>query len=462
MSSHNQRTWADALLGVALVIVFVLTSDAAGQRASTATGAEPAFIDGLFTPAENAKILSLSPLGETPNDETNAVVGDPRATHFGQFLFFDERLSANGKVSCASCHRPDHGFSTPDRLGQGLSHTPRHPPSLLNVAYHRWFDWDGKADSLWAQAVRPLESPGEHGFTRTQLAQLIYNDPPLRKAYEMIFGPMPDLSDEVRFPRKACPFPEDPTVPWHQTWLAIPEHPYHQAWLTMQSGDRKLINRIFTNVTKSIAAYESRLISKDAPFDRYVEGLREQDPEKLAAISPPAKAGLKLFIGKARCVVCHNGPNFTDMTFHNIGLGIRPWLAQHDEGRYYGVAYVKKSPFSAIGDYSDNPHGERADWLSFLMRTHDTPSQFKTPSLRNVALTPPYMHGGHFDTLEDVIRFYSKLDESPAIGLRENTLKPLGLTDEEIHELVEFLKTLTGQPVDQALTHRPHSPSYAE
>ncbi|MGI9303221.1 MAG: cytochrome-c peroxidase [Gammaproteobacteria bacterium] len=458
MSSRIQR--AGVLPGVAVVVALVLSSQAAGQESVVTAVPETAFVDGAFTPAEIARILSLSPLGEMPNDETNAIADDPRAAHLGQFLFFDERLSANGKVSCASCHRPDHGFSTPDRLGHGLSRTTRHPPSLLNVAYHRWFDWDGKADSLWAQAVRPLESPDELGFTRTQLARLIYNDPSLRKAYEAIFGPMPDLSDEARFARKACPFPENPTVPWHQTWLAVPEHPLHQAWLTMQPRDREVINRILTNVTKSIAAYESRLISSDATFDRYVEGLRERNPEKLAAISPAAKGGLKLFIGTAQCIVCHNGPNFTDMTFHNIGLGIRSWLVERDEGRYYGVAYVKKSPFSALGDYSDDPRGKRAQWSSFLIRTHDTPSQFKTPSLRGVALTPPYMHGGHFDTLEDVVRFYSELDESPAIGVRESTLQPRGLSDEEIHELVQFLKTLTGRPVDPALTQKPGSPSY--
>ncbi|MGI9332038.1 MAG: cytochrome-c peroxidase [Gammaproteobacteria bacterium] len=437
----------------------VAASAVLGVILAAASGAKPGLVDGTFTPDEVAAILELSPLEDVPEDETNAVANDPRAARLGQFLFFDTRLSANGRVSCASCHRPDHGFSVPARLGQGLGQTPRHPPSLLNVAYQRWFDWDGKADSLWAQAVRPLEAPGEHGLTRTELARLIVAEPPLRQAYEEIFGAIPELSDAERFPDRARDYAETPRHQYHEYWMAVPVHPHHQAWLEMAPADRSTVNRIFTNVTKSVAAYVARLSSRNAPFDRYVAALREEDATSYAAISEKAKRGLKSFIGKARCLLCHGGPNFTDNAFHNTGLGPRPWLDSGDAGRFDGVAYVKKSPFSAIGHYSDERDGMHAQELRFLRRTTDDRGQFKTPSLRNVALTPPYMHGGHFDTLEEVVRFYSTLDERPAVGHREATLHALGLSELEIEDLIEFMNTLTGERLEPPLTRRPASPS---
>ncbi len=399
-----------------------------------------------FTSEQRETIASLSPLPPVPEDPTNAVADSSEAAHFGRFLFFDERLSRNGEVSCASCHRPSHGFSVPTRLGRGLEKTRRHPPTLLNAAYQKWYDWDGKADSLWAQAARPLEHPGEQGMTRTRLVRLVANEPELRRAYERVFGSVPDVESKRRFPPEARPVPEreDSTA--------------NRAWESMAPADRERVNRTFSNLTKAIAAYQRELISREAPFDRYVEGLESGDASKQQAISPAARRGLELFIGEADCINCHNGPNFSDGAFHNLGLGSRPWLPARDEGRWEGVPAVKESAFNAAGPMSDARQGERAEWVEYLKRTAEDHGQFKTPSLRSVELTAPYMHGGHFRTLEEVVRFYSTLDEQTTVGHREEMLEPLGLSDREVEDLVAFLRSLTGESLDPELLAPPDSP----
>lgn len=402
--------------------------------------------DEPFTNDEIATIETLSPLPEPPEDPTNRVSGDADAAHLGRFLFFDERLSANGEVSCASCHRPNHGFSVPTRLGEGIGSTRRHPPSLLNVAHHSWFDWDGKADSLWSQALRPLENPDEQGTTRVAVAKTVGAHDGLRRAYRAVFGELPDLSSDERYPPAARPRPD------------AAESEAHQKWTSMEDGDRERVNRIFSNVAKAIAAYERRLTSGDAPFDRYVEGLESGDGQKLEALSPRAKRGLELFVDEARCINCHNGPNFTDGTFHNLGLEPRPWLDRRDLGRWRGVPRVKSFVFNATGPYSDRTDGRDGDAIRFLRRTAEARGQFKTPSLRNVARTPPYMHGGHFETLEEVVRFYSTLHEQPNVGHREEMLEPLGLTDAQIDDLVAFLRSLSGARPDSRLLRPPDSP----
>jgi len=399
-----------------------------------------------FSPAERETIRTLSPLPEVPRDPTNAVSGDPKAAQVGRFLFYETRLSDDGEVSCASCHRPNHGFSVPTRLGRGIDETPRHPPSLLNAAYQKWYDWDGKADSLWAQALRPLENPDEHGFSRTRAARLVASDPELRAGYEAVFGSLPALESADRFPPEARPVRGDP------------ESSAHRAWEGMTDEDRRTVNRVASNLTKAMAAYQERLVAGASPFDRYVEGLESGDREKLEALSPSAKRGLKLFVGEAECVNCHNGPALSDGAFHNLGLESRPWLPAADEGRWEGVPSVKANAFNATGPFSDAPESEDADWIAYLKRTSEDHGQFKTPTLRNVALTAPYMHGGHFSTLEEVVEFYSILDEQPEVGHREEMLEPLGLSEREIDDLVAFLRSLTGRELPARLRRPPASP----
>ncbi len=421
------------------------TGDEGGPQPSPSGLADPT---GFFTAEELEKIDALSPDGPlVPTDPTNAVADDPAATRLGHFLYFDTRLSGDGEQSCATCHVPDHGFADPKKLSEAMGTTARHAPTLLNAAFNRWYFWDGRTDSLWSQAIKPLEAPNEQGTTRLDVAHLIADDAELTQSYENVFGALPDLSDTDRFPESGRPVSGDS------------DHAHNQAWESMTSEDRRAINRVLTNVTKAIAAYEMKLVSLDAPFDRYVEGLRDGDEAKLEALSESQRRGLKLFIGRAGCTKCHSGPLMTNLEFHNLGFEPRDWLDPNDFGRYDAITDVKDDPFNAAGEFSDGPDSERAKELRFLAQQPENEGQFKTPTLRNVELTPPYMHGGHFETLEEVVRFYSEIDEAPVlVGHRDETLVQLDLSDQEVADLVAFLESLTGAPVEDALNSRPESP----
>ncbi len=413
--------------------------EAPGDRARAVATPAP-LADGLFTPEEVRELVKMAPPDGLPKDPTNEVSGDPRAVALGQRLFFDRGLSSNGKVSCASCHDPDGAFTTSSRLGQGVGSvtTPRHPPSILNAAWSPWLDWDGKADSLWMQAMRPLESDIEHGVTRMEIARRVLSEPSLRVAYVELFGPAPDLSDTSRFPPRAMPGPEGSNEPAHTTWAA------------MTPEDRATVDAVFVRATKAIAAYEERLVSTGSPLDRYVVALRDRTDEGLDALTPQQKEGLKVYLNQGRCITCHNGPMLSDFAFHNLGLGPRDWAPDPDEGRWLGVPEVKSSPFNAAGPHSADPNGERADWVTYLRRTPEDHGQFRTPSLRNVSRTAPYMHAGHFETLDAVVSFYQHLDEPVLLGHREDALVPAPISFEMRQALVALMNGAMDSPMPPA------------
>jgi cytochrome c peroxidase len=148
---------------------------------------------------------------------------------------------------------------------------------------------------------------------------------------------------------------------------------------------------------------------------------------------------------------------FTNGAFHNIGLGPRNYLSAGDLGRYAGIDWVQENPFNGAGTYSDDPDFG-AHKLNYLAQGDEHLGAFKVPSLRNVANTAPYMHGGHFETLTDVVEYYSDLDETPSMGHREESLLPLELSDAQIADLVAFLDALSGSPLDASLLEQPASP----
>jgi cytochrome c peroxidase len=398
-----------------------------------------------FTDEEISRIQQHSPLPPPPPDPTNAVAGDPTAAHLGQYLFFDRRLSSTGSVSCASCHDPELGWGNGKRVGEAIGLTTRNVPTLWNTAYNRWFFWDGRADSQWAQALQPLEDPAEHGGSRLQYVQLICRDRNLREAYETVFGALPELSRLDRLPSVGGPVGTD-------------LNSERDAWESLSESDRQLVDRIFSNLGKAIAAYARKIVSHDAPFDRFAQGLRDGDPAKLAALSLSAQRGLKLFIGLGNCRLCHVGPNFTDGEFHSLGLAPRDG-APRDPGRHAGVHRLLADPFNTLGPYSDAPGYSGRDHLRFLAPNEATRGQFKTPTLRSVAETGPYMHDGRFERLEEVIQFYSTREgaEAPHHGA-ESVLQPLHLSDSGRDDLVAFLRSLTGAPLEQALKRQPETP----
>ncbi len=400
-----------------------------------------------FTQDELRRIRRHSPLEPAPRDTTNRAANHPVAAHLGRFLFYDTGLSSNGSVSCATCHNPKRGFADGKPLAEALGRVNRHSPSLWNVVYNRWYYWDGRADSLWAQAMGPIENPAEMGFSRVEVAHYLNQDARLRNTYVAVFGPLPDLSDEKRFPETGRPIPDHP------------QHPHHVAWSSMKSEDQATINRVFTNVCKAIAAYESLLISRHSAFDVFVEGLEDGDAEKLRALSTSAQRGLKLFVGKANCRLCHGGPNFTDGEFHDTRVSPLNGGRPRDAGRLKGARKVLMNPFNAAGEYSDDRSSRTRSKLEFLANPPENWGRFKTPSLRNVALSPPYMHQGQFATLGRVLLHYSTMEGAlPPGHHREVILKPLNLAPGEIDDLLAFLQSLTDIDIDPELMRQPKSP----
>ncbi len=240
-----------------------------------------------------------------------------------------------------------------------------------------------------------------------------------------------------------------------------------EAWAAMTAADRTAVNRVFSNLGKALEAYERKLVSGAAPFDTYVDGLRTGDPAKTAALSPAAARGLKLFVGAANCHACHAGPALSDGEFHNLGL---PLLAGEapDPGRADGTPRLLRADiFNAaepvFSARKRRPSAGTAQLrLQFLPPPKSQLGAFKTPSLRNVALTAPYMHDGRFADLPEVLEFYgASKTASPfrLVGTRDAnlTLVPR-LTADQRADLVAFLMALTGTPPPSALTEPPREP----
>lgn len=395
----------------------------------------PAAAAVTFSAEELRRIAQHSPLPAPPPDPTNRVADRREAALLGQRLFFETSLSASGRVSCASCHQPGRGWSNGEPLADGERLTRRHVPTLWNVAYGRWFFWDGRADSLWSQALEVLEGELDLASNRLRLVHSVQRDGGLRAAYEGVFGPLADFSDRRRFPADGRPDPDRP------------EGALNRSWSAMREVDQQAVDQVFVNLGKALAAYQRRLISRNSPFDRFAAGLR-QGGDSPAAISPSAQRGLKLFVGKAGCRLCHSGPNFSDGEFHR--LGVPESASFSDLARLRGIYLLLRNPFNGIGPWSDAP---AASPTRFLPRDeHHGFNELKTPTLRNVAETAPYMHNGRFGTLEDVVRFYSTQAGAPSSPPAEKLVRPLHLSSGEIADLVSFLESLTGEPLDPALT----------
>ncbi len=343
--------------------------------------------------------LSLANLPELPPDPSNAVADNPDAAAFGERLFFDPRLSANGGISCATCHQPVRHFTDGLPKGQAIGTSKRNTPSIVGSAYSPWLYWDGRRDSQWAQALSPLEDPNEHGSSRLQVVAIVAGDEAYRASYKALFGEFGNISGE------------DPVA----------------------------LNTAFANVGKAIAAFERTLLPAASRFDDYVAALVGDDAkEQETLFSEDEVEGLRLFIGKADCTQCHNGPLFTNNEFHNTGVLSSPGELP-DKGRAIGVREVLADPFNCFGEYSDDPKRQCAE-LTFVRTGPELIGAVRTPSLRNVEMTSPYMHKGQIATLAEVLRHYNG---APDAMIGHNEAKPRELGSRELRQLEAFLKTLT-------------------
>ena len=371
-------------------------------------------------------IGSLPPL---PPDPSNRYGDDPAAAILGERLFFDTRFSSNGQVACATCHLPQLGYQDGKQFSNGVGITNRRAMPIAGTAYSPWLFWDGRKDSQWAQALGPLESPVEHGGDRTQYAHLIAQQ--YKSEYEAIFGALPDLTS---LPPSAGP---------------VENAVARAAWETMSEQNRAMVTRIYANMGKTIAAYERRIMPAPSRFDTYTEAVINGDAAVMAAtLTADEVAGLRLFIGKANCTQCHNGPLFTDYHFHNTGIPVVAGLPE-DLGRAVGAQNVLADEFNCLGPYSDAGPEDCAELRYMVAEGHELVRQYKPPSLRNVAERAPYMHAGQFTLLAEVVQHYNQAPEAPA---GHSELHPLNLTPQELEQLVAFLGSLSGPLVAPSAT----------
>ncbi len=411
-NAHIYRLRCNGMVAIVFILTFMALCSVAADSTLAGQTDMHAWSQGEISVLRSLWIGSLPP---PPKDPSNAFADNPKARALGKKLFFDPRFSGNLKVSCATCHRPDMSFTDDLPLAHGMGSTTRRSMPLIGVAYNSWFFWDGRKDSLWSQALGPLESNVEHGFTRTASAYLISEY--YRSEYEEIFGNMPDITNAI-----ATPATEDIVV--------------LKTWVSMTPAKKEAVNRIYANMGKAIAAYVRTIVPGPSRFDKYVEALLNNDTAALQESLTPAEVnGLRLFIGKAKCTNCHSGPLFTNSDFHNTGVPT-PAKMPYDKGRADGIRKVLSDEFNCLGRYSDAGPQDCAELRFLDAETEKYVGAFKTPTLRNVVERAPYMHAGQFATLKEVLEFY-RLSKSHELGHGE-------LSDEELSQLEAFLRTLSG------------------
>lgn len=377
---------------------------------------------GAWTEEEVAaiKTLWIGNLPALPANPSNDFADRVEAAELGHRLFFDTRFSRNGMVSCATCHDPARQFQDGKPLADGVGRTNRRTMTIVGTAHSPWLFWDGRKDSLWSQALGPLESPVEHGGNRTMYAHVIAQH--YRAEYEALFGPLPEIE---MLPSSAGP---------------VDDHIARAAWEQMRTEDKQAITRIYANMGKAIEAYERRIMPGSSRFDSYAASLAAGEQPADEVLTSEEVAGLKLFVGKANCTNCHNGPLFTNNDFHNTGV---PAVAElpEDTGRALGATQVLADEFNCLSQFSDATPEECSELRFLKPAGHELQRSFKPPSLRNVVGRGPFMHAGQIDTLEAVLSHYNTAPEAPA---GHSELEPLNLTETEITQLIAFLGSLSG------------------
>ena len=301
-------------------------------------------------------VQDIGPLPTSgPKGSTNP--NDVAKIALGKQLFFDGRLSKNGAISCAFCHNPGTGWADPRQtsIGIGGGIGGRQAPTVLNSGFNPLQFWDGRARSLEEQALGPIQNPIEMGETHDNVVRKLKGIKGYQQQFRAVFATDPNLH----------------------------------------------------GITEAIAAFERTVISTNSAFDKYMMG-------DSRAMDEAAVRGMALFKGKARCILCHHGTNFTDNQFHNLGVPqIGPM--KEDLGRYY-VTKVEKDK-----------------------------GAFKTPTLRSITETVPYMHDGVFKTLGEVLDFLNN-GGGPNPNLSP-LMKAVNLTPDEKMDLMAFLKALTGESI---------------
>jgi len=362
-----------------------------------------------FDAGEIARIAAHGPWPPPfERDPTNRVSGMPAAIAFGRRLFFEPRFSPNGYISCVACHQPDRSFTDDRPRARGLAPVDRNAVALQNLRLQRWFGWGGSSDSLWMASLRPILDEREIAGSAEKVAFVIRTGDGVACRYRAAFGADPARQDA---------------------------------------------ETVLVNVGKALAAYEETLATGRTAFDDFRDALARGEP-------PPrnyplaAQRGLKLFVGRGNCSACHSGPNFTDGAFRATGVPSFVGQTVADGGRYAGLRTLRASRFNLLGRYNDDTAGASALATRGAKLDARDRGKWRTPSLRNVAVTAPYLHNGGAASLYDVVRRYTMPDESTLRVDDVRRLRRADLSGRDVEDLVAFLNTLT----DADGAHRPLAP----
>lgn len=352
----------------------------------------------------------------------------------GYRLFREKSLSLDGKVACESCHLEESSFADTKAFSEGLATTQLNAPALVNMGFQRHFFWDGRADSLAAQALEPVENPDEHGFSRLGLAYILLKKH--SELYEYAFGPFPkDLADYLRdFTEVPHAYPKRADLPnTLATGHRRPQTEQNPDWIAnyqaLSPRLQQQLGEVFLNFGRALAWYQRGLLAINSPFDAF---LKQYNPEAAEPIWVEGFGvrewqGLQLFIGKAGCVRCHGGPLLSDQEFHFTGIAL-----QKSPGRLAGLALYEANPYKCLDSKLCEKPTIDAD--------SDPAYQQKTPSLRNVALTAPYMHDGSLADLRAVLERYN---QPPQVDGQDPRIEGLDLSSEELTDLEAFLRSLS-------------------
>lgn len=343
---------------------------------------------------ENRQIQSLSlsqlpPLESLPKFGSNRFAFDPKARSLGERLFFDEGLSKSHAMACATCHAAAKSYAD-ERVIATKDRGLRSVPTLLGVGWLDFYFWDGRADSIWSLVLGPLTSVKEHDLSPAALKTKIEKS--YAKDYESLFGKVKDHGADL----------------------------------------------VLANVGKAIEAYVVTIRPAPGAFDAYADALGKGPVPAAKDLAPCAKRGLKLFLGRGTCINCHNGPLFTNGYFHNIGV---PLASVNDlaDGRYAGDKELVNSAYNCIGPFSDAKADQARICAEAIHAGGSMLGAYKTPTLRAVSKTAPYMHNGAYGSLKQVLMHYNQRLAAP-VGETETV--PLGLKADELDDLECLLKVL--------------------
>ncbi len=375
-------------------IILVSSIGAALLVAALAIGLTFALLGGVkaLTP-EELRALGLDTLPPVTMPADNPL--SDAKVELGKLLFFEPRMSGNSKVSCSNCHMPDLGWGDGGDLSLGYTNTLhwRNSQSVINSVYLQKLFWGGEALSLELQAKSAWTGNAAGNLDPDMAEERLRQVPEYVRLFREAFGaPAPSFGDALR----------------------------------------------------AVAAFEATVTSRNVPFDGYMEGDKD-------ALSKEALRGLNIFVDKAGCLQCHGGPLFTDESFHNLGVPENTQF-ETDPQRQIMLRYQHRARGVPEEVYRA---ADRDLGLYYTTKQDEDKGKFRTPPLRELDQTGPYMHNGVFFTLEEVVEFYNQGGgEDPN---KSPLIEPLGLSAQEVADLVAFLEGLTGDPI---IVEPPPFPEY--